>query len=147
MSKAKGIERAKEGIYANWLALERHCNARIALESLLGHLVGHIERMDNAYCEERLGAPRSCLFGAVGGLKPIHLSKSPGQRLVLCHFLGMRYVTGGGCLGYPFSVDCRGYGEVIKGHSFKLKSLSSVMLSSFSSFGRCLAPGIPRTTS
>ena len=35
--QAKGIERAvcimKEGIYANWLALERHCNARIALES------------------------------------------------------------------------------------------------------------------
>ena len=31
--QAKGIERAvcimKEGIYANWLALERHCNARI----------------------------------------------------------------------------------------------------------------------
>ena len=33
----------------------------------------------------------------------------------------MRYVTGGGCLGYPFSVDAEGYREVIKGHSFKLK--------------------------
>ena len=35
--QAKGIERAvcimKERIYANWLALERHCNARIALQS------------------------------------------------------------------------------------------------------------------
>jgi len=51
MFKAKGIEsrlHMKEGIYANWLALERHCNARIALEfPLLGHLVGHVERMDN----------------------------------------------------------------------------------------------------
>ena len=33
----------------------------------------------------------------------------------------MRYVTGGGYLGYPFSVDAEGYREVIKGHSFKLK--------------------------
>ena len=138
--QAKGIERAvcimKEGIYANWLALERHCNARIALESpLLGYLVGHVYRTYNAYCEGKSGstplerlrekrggqAPRSYPFGSVGFLKPIHPSKWPGQRLVLCHFLGMRYVTGGGCLGYPFSVDAEGYREVIKGHSFKLK--------------------------
>ena len=138
--QAKGIERAvcimKEGIYANWLALERHCNARIALESpLLGYLVGHVYRTYNAYCEGKAGstplerlrekrggqAPRSYPFGSVGFLKPIHPSKWPGQRLVLCHFLGMRYVTGGGCLGYPFSVDAEGYREVIKGHSFKLK--------------------------
>ena len=138
--QAKGIERAvcimKEGIYANWLALERHCNARIALESpLLGYLVGHVYRTYNAYCEGKAGstplerlrekrggqAPRSYPFGSVGFLKPIHPSKWPGQRLVLCHFLGVRYVTGGGCLGYPFSVDAEGYREVIKGHSFKLK--------------------------
>jgi len=125
--QAKGIERAvcimKEGIYANWLALERHCNARIALESpLLGYLVGHVYRTYNAYCEGKAGstplerlrekrggqAPRSYPFGAVGFLKPIHPAKWPGQRLVLCHFLGMRYVTGGGCLGYPFSVDAEG---------------------------------------
>ena len=138
--QAKGIERAvcimKEGIYANWLALERHCNARIALEPpLLGYLVGHVYRTYNAYCEGKAGstplerlrekrggqAPRSYPFGSVGFLKPIHPSKWPGQRLVVCHFLGMRYVTGGGCLGYPFSVDAEGYREVIKGHSFKLK--------------------------
>ena len=47
------------------------------------------------------------------------LSKWPGQRLVLCHSLGMRYSTGGGCLGYPFSVDAEGYREVIKGHCLK----------------------------
>ena len=29
--------------------------------------------------------------------------------------------TGGGCLGYPFTVDNDGYREVIKGHSFRLK--------------------------
>ena len=82
--QAKGIERAvcimKEGIYANWLALERHCNARIALESpLLGYLVGHVYRTYNAYCEGKAGstplerlrekrggqAPRSYPFGAV----------------------------------------------------------------------------------
>ena len=138
--QAKGIERAvcimKEGIYANWLALERHCNARIALESpLLGYLVRHVYRTYKHIVRERLGAPplerlrekrggqapRSYPFGAVGFLKPIHPAKWPGQRLVLCHFLGMRYVTGGGCLGYPFSVDAEGYREVIKGHSFKLK--------------------------
>ena len=97
--------------------------------------MGHVYRAYNAYCEGKAGstplerlrekrggqAPRSYPFGAVGFLKPIHPAKWPGQRLVLCHFLGMRYVTGGGCLGYPFSVDAEGYREVIKGHSFKLK--------------------------
>ena len=112
----------KEGIYANWLALERHCNARVALESpLLGYLVGHVYRTYNAYWkgwkhplrtfERKMGgqAPRSYPFGAVAFLKLIHPSKWPGQRLVLCHFLGMRYVTGGSCLGYPFSVNAEGY--------------------------------------
>ena len=111
----------KEGIYANWLALERHCNARIALESPLGYLVGYVHKTYNVYCEGKTGstlrtfegkrggqAPRSYPFGAVGFLKPIHPSKWPGQRLVLCHFLGMRYSTGGSCLGYPFSVDAEG---------------------------------------
>ena len=62
--QAKGIERAvcimKEGIYANWFALERHCNARIALESpLLGFLVGHVYRTygrTTRTVRERLGA-------------------------------------------------------------------------------------------
>ena len=110
-----------------------HLNA-IAMPGLrwnppfLGYLVGHVYRTYNAYCEGKAGstplerlrekrggqAPRSYPFGAVGFLKPIHPSKWPGQRLVLCHFLGMRYVTGGGCLGYPFSVDAEGYREVIK---------------------------------
>ena len=79
---------------------------------------GTCHRTYNAYCEGKAGstplerlrekrggqAPRSYPLGAVGFLKPIHPSNWPGQRLVLCHFLGMRYVTGGGCLGYPFSV-------------------------------------------
>ena len=64
------------------------------------------DRTYNAYCEGKAGstplerlrekrggqAPRSYPFGAVGFLKPIHPAKWPGQRLVLCHFLGMRYV-------------------------------------------------------
>ena len=71
--QAKGIERAvcimKEGIYANWLALERHCNARIALESpLLGYLVGHVYRTYNAFCEGKAGStPLGRLFGL-----PVH---------------------------------------------------------------------------
>ena len=132
--QAKDMERAvcimKEGIYANWLALERHCNARIALESPFWDICWDMSfGTYNAYCEGKAGstplerlrekrggqAPRSYPFGAVGFLKPIHPSKWPGQRLVLCHFLGMRYVTGGGCLGYPFSGDAEGYREVIKG--------------------------------
>ena len=82
--------------------------------------------------EKRGGqAPRSYPFGTVGFLKPIHPSKWPGQRLVLCHFLGMRYVTGGGSLGYPFFVDAEGYREVIKGHSFKLKESLQYDVKSF----------------
>ena len=113
----------KDWIYANWLALERHGNARIALESLLlGYLVGHVSRTYNAFCEGKAGstperlrdvrggqAPRSYPFVAVGFLKPMHANKWPGQRLVLCHYLGMRYCTGGGCLSYPFTVDNEGY--------------------------------------
>ena len=123
--QAKGIERAvcimKEGIYGiGW-----HLNAIAmpGLESpLLGYLVGHVFRTYNAYCEGKAGstplerlrekregqAPRSYPFGAVGFLKPIHPAKWPGQRLVLCHFLGMRYVTGGGCLGHPFLLMLKG---------------------------------------
>ena len=71
------------------MGLERHCNARIALESpFLGYLVGHVYRMDNADFEGKTGstAPRSCPFGALGFLKPIHPSKLPGQRLVCAIF-------------------------------------------------------------
>ena len=65
--------------------------------SLLGYLVGYVHKTYNVYCEEgwkyplerlrekRGGqAPRSYPFGAVRFLKPIHPSKWPGQRLVLC---------------------------------------------------------------
>ena len=90
----------------------------------------------NAFCEGKAGstplerlrdvrgdqAPRSCPFGAVGFVKPVHANKWPGQRLVLCHHLGMRHSTGRDCLGYPFTVDAEGYREVIKGHSFKLRA-------------------------
>ena len=97
--------------------------------------MGHVYRTYNPFCEGKAGstplerlrdvrggqAPRSYSFGAVGFVKPVHANKWPGQRLVLCHYLAMRYSTGGGCLGYPFTVDAEGYREVIKGHFFKLK--------------------------
>ena len=72
--------------------------------------MGHVYKTYNAYCEGKAGstAPSSYPFGIVGVLKPSYPSKSPGQRLVLCHFLGMRHFTGGGCLGYPFSGDFEG---------------------------------------
>ena len=60
--QAKGIERAvyitKEGIYTNSLALERHCNARIVLESTLLDIWWDmsIGRTTHAV-RERLGAP------------------------------------------------------------------------------------------
>ena len=81
--QAKGIERAvcimKEGIYANWLALERHCNARIALESpLLGYLVGHVYRTYNAYCEGKAGStPLERLREKRGGPKKWSSPVSP----------------------------------------------------------------------
>ena len=72
---------------------------------LLGYLVGHVYRTYNAFCEGKAGstplerlretrggqAPRSYPFGAVGCVKRVHANKWPGQRLVLCHYLGMRY--------------------------------------------------------
>ena len=119
----------KEGIYANWLVPERRCNARIALESpLLGYLVGHVYRTYNAFCEGKAGAPvrtferdtgragtQVLSFWGSRVCEPVHATKWPGQRLVLCLYLGMRYSTGGGCWGYPFTVDAEGYREVIKG--------------------------------
>ena len=100
--QAKGIERAvcimKEGIYANWLALERHCNARIALESpLLGYLVGRTQNFPvlsfacdvRRYCHEsgvwtsspevRHCSAASCEVGALPhklcGWRPTPLAK------------------------------------------------------------------------
>ena len=60
--QAKGIERAvcimKEGIYANWLALERHCNARIALESPFWDIWWDMSIGRTTHTvRERLGAP------------------------------------------------------------------------------------------
>ena len=60
--QAKGIERAvcimKEGIYANWLALERHCNARIALESPFWDIWWDMSTGHTMHTvRERLGVP------------------------------------------------------------------------------------------
>ena len=38
-------------------------------------------------------------------MKPVLLEPWKGQRLVLCSYLGMRYVTRGGVLVYPVNQD------------------------------------------
>ena len=137
--QAKGVERAvgvaKEGIYTNWLAFEQHCQCRIALESpLLGYLVGYVYRTFDVFCDQKRSGtplerlrdsrggqkPSSFPFGMIGFSKPVLLAPWKGQRLVLCVYLGMRYVTGGGVLVFPVNPDSLGNREVIRGHSFRI---------------------------
>ena len=138
--QAKGVERAvgiaKEGIYTNWLAFEQHCQCRIALESpLLGYLVGYVYRTFDVFCDQKRSGtplerlrdsrggqkPSSFPFGMIGFSKPVLLASWKGQRLVLCGYLGMRYVTGGGVLVFPVNPDSLGNREVIRGHSFRIR--------------------------
>ena len=134
--QAKGIERAvciaKEGIYTNWLAFEQHCQCRIALESpLLGYLIGYVYRTFDMFCDQRQSGtplekmrgargaqkPSSHAFGLIGFVKPVLVGPWKGQKMVLCTYLGMRYVTGGGLLAFPVNPDSDGQREVIRGHS------------------------------
>lgn len=136
---SKGIERAvgilKEGLFTVWLALERHVNCRLALESpLFGHLVGYTFRTFNIFSKRPKGCtpleglrerregqtPASYPFGIVGYAKPVEPSRWPGQRLILCAYLGMRYSTGGGCLVYPSTEDRLGVREVVRAHNFRI---------------------------
>ena len=138
--QAKGVERAvgiaKEGIYTNWLAFEQHCQCRIALESpLLGYLVGYVYRTFDVFCDQKRSGtplerlrdsrggqkPSSFPFGMIGFSKPVLLAPWKGQRLVLCVYLGMRYVTGGGVLVFPVNPDSLGNREVIRGHSVRIR--------------------------
>ena len=136
---SKGIERAvcilKEGLFTVWLALERHVRCRLALESpLFGHLVGYTFRTFNVFCQRPKGCtpleglrgkrggqkPASYPFGILGYAKPVEPSRWPGQRLVLCVYLGMRFSTGGGCLVYPSTEDRLGVREVVRAHNFRV---------------------------
>ena len=138
--QAKGVERAvgiaKEGIYTNWLAFKQHYQCRIALESpLLGYLVGYVYRTFDVFCDQKRSGtplerlrdsrggqkPSSFPFGIIGFSKPVLLAPWKGQRLVLCVYLGMRYVTGGGVLVFPVNPDSLGNREVIRGHSFRIR--------------------------
>ena len=138
--QAKGVERAvgiaKERIYTNWLAFEQHSQCRIALESpLLGYLVGYVYRTFDVFCDQKRSGtplerlrdsrggqkPSSFPFGMIGFSKPVLLAPWKGQRLVLCVYLGMRYVTGGGVLVFPVNPDSLGNREVIRGHSFRIR--------------------------
>ena len=127
---------AKEGIYTNWLAFEAKCQCRIALESsLVGYLVGYVYRTFNIFCDRyRSGTPlermrearggqkpASFPFGMLGFAKPVLLGPWKGQRMVLCCYLGMRYVTGGGVLVFPVNPDSEGNREVIRCHSFRIR--------------------------
>ena len=65
--------------------------------------------------------PSSFPFGVIGFSKPAVLAPWKGQSLVLCVYLGMRYVTGGGVLVFPVNPDSEGNREVIRGHSFRIR--------------------------
>ena len=65
--------------------------------------------------------PSSFPFGIIGFSKPAVLAPWKGQRLVLCVYLGMRYVTGGGVLVFPVNPDSLGNRDVIRGHSFRIR--------------------------
>ena len=63
--------------------------------------------------------PSSHAFGLIGFVKPVLVGPWKGQKMVLCTYLGMRYVTGGGLLAFPVNPDSNGQREVIRGHSFR----------------------------
>ena len=63
--------------------------------------------------------PSSHAFGLIGFVKPVLIGPWKGQKMVLCTYLGMRYVTGGGVLAFPVNPDSDGQREVIRGHSFR----------------------------
>ena len=63
--------------------------------------------------------PSSHAFGLIGFVKPVLMGPWKGQKMVLCTYLGMRYVTGGGVLAFPVNPDSDGQREVIRGHSFR----------------------------
>ena len=65
--------------------------------------------------------PASFPFGMLGFAKPVLLEPWKGQRMVLCCYLGMRYVTGGVVLVFPVSPDSNGNREVIRCHSFRIR--------------------------
>ena len=65
--------------------------------------------------------PSSHAFGLIGFVKPVFLGPWKGQKMVLCTYLGMRYVTGGGVLAFPVNPDSNGQREVIRGHSFRAR--------------------------
>ena len=65
--------------------------------------------------------PASFPFGMLGFAKPVLLEPWKGQRMVLCGYLGMRYVNGGGVLVFPVNPDSNGNREVIRCHSFRIR--------------------------
>ena len=65
--------------------------------------------------------PASFPFGMLGFAKPVLLGPWKGQRMVLCCYLGMRYVTGGGVLVFPVNQDSNENREVIRCHSFRIR--------------------------
>ena len=86
--------------------------------------VGHFKNMSGTPLERLRDSrggqkPSSFPFGIIGFSKPAVLAPWKGQRLVLCVYLGMRYVTGGGVL--VFLVNPLGNRKVIRRHSFRIR--------------------------
>ena len=62
-------------------------------------------------------------FGMIDFVKPSISEPWKGQRLVLCSYLGLRYVTGGGGLAFLLYQDSNGHREVIRGGSFRIREV------------------------
>ena len=90
-----------------------------------------LERLRDSRRDQKLS---SFPFGMIGFSKPVLLAPWKGQRLVLCVYLGMRYVTGGGVLVFPVNPDSFGSQKVIRGHSFRIREEFNLM---FKRFGLC----------
>ena len=96
--------------------------------SVIRSVVEHLERLRDARGGQK---PSSFPFGILGFVKSVLLEPWKGQRLVLCSYLGMRYVTGEGVLVYPVNQHSNGKRDVIRGHSFRKFNLM------FKRFGLC----------
>ena len=73
--QAKRLERfvgiCREGVFANWLALQEHLKVRLALEApVLGYLIGHVYRTYNAFQSREGGTPLERLRGVRGSQTP-----------------------------------------------------------------------------
>ena len=118
-----------------WCIVATFQPVRSIVTLLLGYLVGYVHRTFDVFCDQRQNGtplekmrgarggqkPSSFPFGRIGFVKPVLLEPWKGQRMMLCTYLGMRYVTVGGVLAFSVNQDSNGQWEMIRGHSFRAR--------------------------